>query len=104
MKLLARDRLEASIQYWEKILLGKVPIGGPAACALCIEYNKTGMYCDGCPVKEATGRAFCEDTPYEMIVKIEKARDNCWGREIFISDRLVYPIYKELEFLRSLRP
>ena len=87
------DPLELTIQQWLTIV-GAYDAGitdhirdrGINACALCLAYWEND--CEGCPVKNATGRQHCVGTPYE---------DYQLGND-FIS-----AAGQELEFLKGLR-
>jgi len=99
--------LEESIAHWERMATGNPTLGemptGPQ-CALCEEFaeeegpddpDETDC-CFGCPVRDRTGVAGCEKTPFEDAHWLFR----CGG----ISD----PDFKkaaavELEFLKSLR-
>jgi hypothetical protein len=64
--------LKASIKAWEKkVELGYEAQLGPHTCPCCQKFRHTVDYahvtCDGCPIKEHTGKHGCEDTPYEII-------------------------------------
>jgi hypothetical protein len=60
-----RAALEASIDHWKRMY--RDPVGcekreewpGPINCACCLLWNKRGNRCEGCPVKEATGKPYC---------------------------------------------
>lgn len=93
-----RTALEGSIAKWEAIVAGTGTDEGIENCPLCkvfyFERDATGELCAGCPVKEETGQAGCEGSPYDE-----------W-RDIFDEDdgdikRLAQA---ELDFLRSLLP
>jgi hypothetical protein len=47
-------------------------------CALCTEYYKVGTnrdnYCRDCPIKAATGKQFCDGTPYQAWSEYEYER------------------------------
>ena len=83
------DPLELSIQKWQDIVDGKGQDEGDLNCALCEEYSPKD--CEGCPIREKTGKSDCADTPYfgyqDKMTKPAKLR---WAK-------------KELEFLKSLR-
>ena len=59
--------LNGSIIKWAKIVTGEGEDKGTDNCPLCKEFfhNIHGEGCEGCPVKEATGRRYCEESPYE---------------------------------------
>lgn len=73
-------------QTWEEISLG------PKSCALCRKFYGSG--CDGCPIKESTGKDGCRGTPYDRAVDAEY-RD--W-------DAFKTAAKAEREFLESLLP
>lgn len=57
--------LRGSIEKWEKIVDGSGTDEGTRNCPLCVEFNTEDNKCEGCPVKESTGRGFCSGTPFE---------------------------------------
>lgn len=92
-----------SVEHWERLASGKRKPGesiGPDYCALCALFWKPAarhVNCDGCPVKETTGRGGCLKTPYG---EAEKAEEHA-GLD---SPEFRLAAQAELEFLRSLRP
>src|SRR5882672_8161326 len=104
------EALEHSIEKYRQMLQWckdhpDLPMGFPGvdACALCQLYAKdvynhnthrNEMECDGCPVKEKTGRSGCEDTPWEDVK---------WNRTPYNGDPDVhsreYYIQQEIDFL-----
>jgi hypothetical protein len=85
--------IKGSILHWERILLGREDeIMGPQSCPLCqtFRHRVDGlMTCGRCPVKMATGRSFCEGTPYYKVV-------------LPLDETTVVEAWKELGFLRRL--
>lgn len=89
-----RQALEWSIKKWEVTAIHqesqdgqKVPGGNINAysCPLCIMFFWRG--CDGCPVRDRTGRRRCTGTPYILFCESFQAKD-AWA---------------EAEFLKGLR-
>jgi hypothetical protein len=68
--------LQASIEHWRENVgrhaKGAAMLTGSEHCACC-EYSNAlkAAACDGCPISEHTGRAYCGGTPYYGVV---------WGR------------------------
>lgn len=100
--------LKASIAHWRRLATGKRRLfERPAAedCALCAKFcrqlvNQWGRIsgtCDGCPVKNRTGRNTCLGTPY-------KAARNKWLIYGADSPEFKAAAKEELEFLESLLP
>ena len=71
------NAIDASILKWKNIYIGKTADHSYRNCSLCTLYNKfictkTSAYntqCEGCPIKEQTGKPYCESTPYEQWLK-----------------------------------
>lgn len=64
-----RAALDASIEHWrldnEKALTTYDVRVGSGHCALCeLFWDRS---CNGCPVRERTGKKHCEDSPYDEI-------------------------------------
>lgn len=114
MKTKTLEALKASIIKWEKnVEFKKVDdiVTGVQDCPLCALYNnhhidckyKPEKNCSGCPVKQASGQKYCQDTPYYSVVKtISDYEDGDLGDEAL-------PIIKgyceeEVKFLKSLLP
>ena len=75
-KLTRKTALAFSIKKWEFMVRhlknGKrVNYDGSAwTCSLCTLYlNKVSIGCEGCPVREKTGRNFCYGTPFTRWCK-----------------------------------
>ena len=71
MKLETLEALRGSISKWQRIAAGQGVDRGPLDCPLCHLFNPplsdadaTPRKCDGCPVKQATGRSYCQGSPY----------------------------------------
>lgn len=58
---------------------------GWASCALCniYHYFATGRHdlCKGCPVREATGRPYCDGTPYPQTESVLNEDDFSMSKE-----------------------
>lgn len=101
------DALQASIRHWEANVAAEEPhdvaVKGNA-CALChlfvIDY---GGNCKGCPVREATGWAHCDGTPWHRAADAAQYwRDypNARGGRAEFRQAA----QRELDFLRALVP
>lgn len=74
-------------------------VGGPQACPLCHRFINQVDNCKGCPVREKTGKSFCEGSPYdELVVHLNNA--SYFGR--FNAKAIAAACQDEAEFLRSL--
>jgi len=70
------DLLKESIIKWEQIVDGTRVDRGIEDCALCLEYyevckdfdNPEIYGCEGCPIKQFTGKSECRGTPYSKKV------------------------------------
>lgn len=106
-----REALEGSIRKWEAIVAGTGVDKGSVNCPLCQKFC-AGRYrsdaCIGCPVRERTGRSYCEETPYVRYVEAEEALAYYPGMSAAMrakwADQREKAAKEELEFLRSLRP
>lgn len=90
--------LECIAKYEHAAQIGELPNLGPDDCALCRLFNHgirdltiDPPFCTGCPVREATGRPFCEDTPYEAVLNATESE-------------IAAACADEAEFLKSLLP
>lgn len=99
------EALEGSIKKWEAIVEGTGADQGPHNCPLCQMFFNN-VDCEGCPVREATGKPVCNDTPYTLFSKPRKHDATCeynvhcqpctcaYGKE---------HAQAEVDFLKSLR-
>ena len=94
------------IKHWEANLENaqarELPNTGPDECYYCLTY--IDRLCNGCPIKNATGKHLCRDTPYIEVVEALRQLKSYIG---YPSERsywnyLIKAIEKELEFLHSL--
>ena len=101
------EALKKSIEKWENIAFHGGIDDHAGNCQLCIKYHKYivlvlgvgGTICDGCPVKEKTGKHGCKGTPYEEWCNyIDEQRE---GYRVF-DDHSKQLAINELEFLKSL--
>ena len=103
-----REALEGSIRKWEEILASRKKEGGISDCPLCPQFRgPSGIWhCDGCPVRAASGKAFCEGTPYEDWSHHQKCRRRDGNRNAYrATDKRSRELAEaELDFLKSLRP
>lgn len=63
------EALRGSIRKWERIVEGTGDDEGPDNCPLCLLFyghrDDFRPICDGCPVKDASGKKGCSNTPYD---------------------------------------
>lgn len=109
MTPVAFEALKGSIAKWEAITAGTEDDLGQLNCPLCkIFFHPTRYYvsCDGCPVREATGKHSCDDTPYRAWVKFIANREG-YDRDakwrVTDAESRSYA-QAELDFLKSLLP
>lgn len=99
-----REALEGSIRKWQKIVDGTQGCRGATNCELCqVFLNADAKFpCQGCPVRERSGRFGCRGTPYiDWIAEFDwKSK---WPRYANTPARLE-AAKAELAFLISLRP
>lgn len=95
----ALKALKKSIKHWEEIVGGKDVFWGAPSCALCNEFIEMG--CHGCPVRGETGRAGCEETPYDRFRIMALGLS---GIGIGGHPNLIALATDELNFLKSLLP
>jgi hypothetical protein len=98
----AKQALEKSIEHWERLAANRRLPGekvGRDHCNLCILYNYSGSDCEGCPVKEKTGREGCMRTPYDKIAHLNMMTPSSYASQEFLE-----VAKEELLFLKSLLP
>lgn len=117
--------LFASITVWkEKVGLakhrryGSITIG-QYGCPLCAIYNNSfirSRNCEGCPIKETTGKPGCNGTPYVKVRLFYKRYHHSLETETFLNEKEkkkhIRPSMKgytaacraEVKFLESLLP
>jgi hypothetical protein len=93
--------LKGSIKKWEDIVNGTDTDKGSKNCPLCAIFYK--LYCDGCPVSEASGNKRCDNTPYEDWINYN---DTISKRTPFYAKTTEEKAMAqdELDFLKSLLP
>lgn len=94
--------LKESIEHWKRIVTGNRLPGewiSTKDCALCRLFDPVERGCGGCPVFQASGSPFCEDTPFTKCYKILHRVKNDMDNPEFLA-----AAKKELEFLESLVP
>jgi hypothetical protein len=101
--------LKGSIAKWEGIVAGTAADQGERNCPLCQQFPSPT--CNGCPVKERTGRSNCSGTPYHgewMRLSEPDVRGcgcgSCKGERIALTDVGRAAAQAELDFLISLLP
>lgn len=91
MKAHTLKALQGSIAKWEAIVAGTGEDDGVDNCPLCLLFhpdkNPGKRNCGGCPVQKATGKAFCNGSPYRECFPNYEERAQ-----------------RELAFLKSLLP
>lgn len=101
--------LDASIKHWEENVALPMAETSVAAekCALCELFFQRGMddTCQGCPIFEASGSTYCEDTPYHeaaewrYLWRHDPRANNATREKRFREAALA-----ELSFLKAIRP
>jgi hypothetical protein len=90
------EALNGSISKWKKVVDGTGKEDGAKNCPLCNMFLREFM-CDGCPVKEFTGKVGCNNTPYTEWVSVVPDRTPKTPEHYRIAQ-------KEVDFLKSLLP
>lgn len=97
--------LQGSIAKWEAVADGSGVDHGDANCPLCQVFNDGKHCCDGCPVKQETGRGGCEDTPFDEWHEHRLEKHRGMRRAIVPGCAECARLAQaELDFLRSLLP
>ena len=99
---------QGSVAKWAEIVKSPLaPDRGGENCPLCLLYrgpNAVGS-CEGCPVKEASGNAECQGTPYEEWLQHQGEQHEpimgAYYREPYCRECL-HIARAELKFLESL--
>jgi len=108
MDIKTETALKESIRKWEKIV-SSTPDGtdyGTRNCSLCLLFYLDSSCDDDCPIKKASGRNWCKNTPFadwvaHHIASHHKPYVN--GKRVECPECL--EIAKaELQFLKSLLP
>ncbi len=96
--------MQGSIRKWESIVYGGGIDRGGDNCPLCKLF--LDGWCDGCPVKGATGDSHCNGTPYSTFIWAwEDAVGHDEADEAFVLDDATHNAAKaELAFLKRLLP
>lgn len=105
MNEIALKALQESIEVWqEKLTLNRDEMEfGLSACPLCrifvlrMNTNSAKKACNGCPIKERTGKPSCINTPYQKVCNLH---DNMSTSR----EQLLKAIQEEINFLKSLLP
>ncbi len=97
--------LKGSIKKWEGVAAGKLQDRGATNCPLCVEFMSSAFgHCVGCPVREKTGKDFCQHTPYWKWVRgTTYSREDDSGRTANTAKQKELA-KAELKFLKSLLP
>ncbi len=95
--------LKASIRHWQDNVEAEMPqqaSTGESGCALCA--NFIAEECQGCPVKQKTGRKYCDRSPYRRA----RAAYVKWAEYNSLVNHTKFraAAQAELDFLRSLLP
>lgn len=101
------EALKGSIEKWEGIVAGRDTDRGQANCSLCYLFNNpildTSDFCEGCPIKEKSGIAYCNGTHYSAWLRHQK--EQCHPFPYGINCSECSPLAQaELDFLKSLLP
>ncbi len=108
--------LRGSITKWERIVVGKEVDRGTDNCPLCRKFfnpdwwKGRNYFCDGCPVRQASGRPNCLGTPYTKWSKaIQSESRKLTGVTLFYTKAVFGPqtqqaAIDEHAFLVSLLP
>jgi hypothetical protein len=102
----AQVALEGSIEKWYIIITASGVDRGPDNCPLCAEFRVvvSRVSCNGCPVKQATGRHGCNGTPHVHFNDADMdASGTIFEYGELSQEKLEYAL-EELLFLRSLHP
>lgn len=94
--------LQDSIKKWEMIRAGELEDEGCLNCPLCtLFHSNTGRdtHCEGCPVKEKSGKPYCFGTPYTKWQNL--CLDNAWFAD---TPQKKAQATREITFLKSLLP
>ncbi len=96
--------LKASIRHWRANVRAIMPDQASVSesdCVLCAQFISNSG-CNGCPVKQRTGRMFCQRSPY-MAARNAYLR---WCGDDSLENRRKWrkQAQAELDFLRSLLP
>lgn len=106
----AKKALKESIEHWRRVAAGTMKPGesvGAQHCALCKEFNhgsKPYNYCDGCPVKDRTGKQGCVGSPFEPFEENLDWMDESEFSRWLATDEARTLAAAELAFLESLLP
>ena len=103
MELTDQDRIERSIEHWEKLRDDPLTSEKPTSmwCALCDEYFH--QRCRDCPIEERTGEDRCDNTPYSDAYIAWEDWKNCLkDEEEDLRQEFEVHAQKELDFLTSL--
>jgi hypothetical protein len=97
------EALRGSIAKWEAIVAGTGEDKGVLNCPLCqLFVSGEEILCKGCPVSDATGEIYCNDTPYSDWSEL--AEDLAYDEHGHLSDKGRRLAQAELDFLKSLLP
>ena len=104
-----RALIVASIDKWKanvKSAQQGLPIStSPGGCPLCERFNSicnvhVKVNCEGCPIKEMTGKPICQDTPYWDVVALSHYQDSADGIcEIDLRQNLEQACQRNVDFL-----
>lgn len=95
----------ASIKHWEDVYAQDDPALvriGHDECALCTLFWDD--ICEGCPIKDVTGKYSCEGTPYNAAYSAKEAwlAKHMVGNASHERTRWKIQARKEINFLKSL--
>ena len=97
--------LESAVEKWKGVVGGNID-HGIRNCPLCkifySEFKRKGC-CDGCPVRDHTGKKYCIDSPYERwIAHHDEDLDHDSDEYQIECDECKSLAQQEVEFLQEL--
>lgn len=96
-------RLEQAINdKWQPFIDGNISQFETTKCPLCIEYLKND--CEGCPIKNFTGKSNCKGTPLEYFVASIESHNHSGVRDAYNCETCKSHIQNFINFLKSILP
>lgn len=98
------NALNGSIKKWERVLSEGTDGTNWMDCPLCLLFWEKN--CNGCPVRDRTGRPICQGSPFEQYADARDAVDGDGVDEMDIGEEpsVIAAAQAELDFLKSLLP
>lgn len=100
------EALKASIAKWERNAVAEKPEDYKTAatdCPLCGIFLFKPLSCSGCPVSVETGRAGCDDTPFDDALEAHDDWMDARDSQAF-GEAARKAAQAEVDFLKSLLP